>query len=63
MALRDQLSLWAENAKVILGVPSYRLYREHMARHHPERALMSEAQFFRNRQDARYGKGGGGKCC
>ncbi|RYD74825.1 MAG: putative selenoprotein, partial [Verrucomicrobiaceae bacterium] len=30
---------------------------------HPETPPMDYATFFRNRQDARYGSRGGGRCC
>jgi uncharacterized short protein YbdD (DUF466 family) len=55
-ALRD-------TARAMVGVPSYAAYRAHMAAHHPEREAMTERAFFRNRQAARYGSAGGGRCC
>jgi uncharacterized short protein YbdD (DUF466 family) len=54
---------WIEAIRLIVGVPPYRRYLEHMARHHPDRPVMSETQFFRNREEARYGGRGGGRCC
>jgi len=63
MRIAELASKFVESAKVIIGVPSYRLYCEHMRQHHPERPIMGEAEFFRNRQDARYGRGSGGRCC
>ena len=51
-----------ETARLMVGVGSYSAYREHMANAHPEQEPMSEAQFFRERQQARYG-GGQGRCC
>lgn len=59
-------ALWhaaVETARLMVGVPSYRTYTEHMAQTHPGEPVMSEAAFFRNRQEARYGGRGGGKCC
>ena len=53
----------ADVVKVIVGVPSYRIYCEHMERRHPGEAIMSAAEFFRNRQDARYARGKGTRCC
>jgi uncharacterized short protein YbdD (DUF466 family) len=46
-------------------VPSYDAYVAHMAATHPDKAPMSYAEFFRDRQDARFGaKGGSGfRCC
>lgn len=52
----------ADAVRVIIGVPSYARYCEHMAVHHPERAPMTEREFFVARQKARY-EGGQGKCC
>ena len=57
-----RLRVLAEALSVIAGVPSYRAYCEHMTQRHPDRVPMSEAEFFRNRQDARY-RGAGGRCC
>lgn len=61
--IRTSLSRLAEAIRIVVGVPSYRTYREHMARHHPTRPVMTEPEFFRNRQDARYGGKNGGRCC
>jgi uncharacterized short protein YbdD (DUF466 family) len=48
----------------MVGVPSYDAYAEHMRRTHPDRPAMTYAEFFRERQNARYGGGGGGlRCC
>jgi uncharacterized short protein YbdD (DUF466 family) len=34
-----------------------------MRLHHPDQPVMDYATFFRERQDARYGGKGGGRCC
>nr|WP_282599738.1 YbdD/YjiX family protein [Novosphingobium sp. SG707] len=47
----------------LVGMPDYDAYLAHIRAHHPDRAPMTRQEFFRNRQEARYGKGGGGKCC
>lgn len=52
-----------ETAHLMVGMPSYAAYRLHMERHHPEGPTMSEAEFFRDRQQARYGGKNGGRCC
>jgi hypothetical protein len=44
-------------------MPSYEKYRAHMAEVHPDRPIMSESAFFRDRQQARYGGRNGGRCC
>lgn len=55
-ALRDAVHL-------LVGMPSYDTYRAHMAQAHPGQPVMSEAAFFRDRQQARYGGRNGGRCC
>jgi len=53
-----------DGARLMVGQPSYDTYVAHMAMTHPDRTPMSRAEFFRNRQDARYGGGSGGfRCC
>jgi uncharacterized short protein YbdD (DUF466 family) len=52
-----------EAVRLIVGVPSYRRYCEHMAAHHPGEPVMSAARFFNARQEARYGGKNGGRCC
>ncbi|WP_103094220.1 YbdD/YjiX family protein [Novosphingobium guangzhouense] len=49
--------------RLMVGQPPYEAYLAHMARHHPEAVPMSRIEFFRNREQARYGGAGGGKCC
>lgn len=66
--IREIRRLSTETAMLMIGVPSYETYLAHMAEHHPEQKAMTYAEFFRNRQDARYGvgvKGGsrGFRCC
>ncbi|MET0226072.1 MAG: YbdD/YjiX family protein [Dokdonella sp.] len=65
VAVRDLRSFWQRAVRIgrqIIGVPDYENYLAHLRRHHPERALPSYAEFFNERQEARY-KGGGGRCC
>ncbi|WP_370655262.1 YbdD/YjiX family protein [Sphingomonas aurea] len=52
----------AQTARLMVGMPDYDAYRDHLAAHHPDRVPMTRAEFFRDRQQARYG-GGGGRCC
>ena len=52
-----------ETAHLMVGMPSYAAYRLHMEQHHPDRPPMSESEFFRDRQQARYGGKNGGRCC
>jgi uncharacterized short protein YbdD (DUF466 family) len=55
-----------QTARLMVGVPDYRCYCDHMRQLHPERVPMSEPEFFRNRMDARYGQQGDRsfrRCC
>ena len=59
-------ALWArlrETALLMIGQPSYAAYLAHMAAHHPDRAPMTRIEFFRDREQVRYGAKGGGRCC
>ena len=49
--------------QMMVGMPDYGDYVRHMATHHPHEAVMDRTQFFRERQEARYGGRNGGKCC
>lgn len=49
------------SAHMMVGLPDYDAYRQHIRIAHPEREPMSHEEFFRNRQCARYG--GAGRCC
>lgn len=51
-----------ETARLMVGQPPYEVYLAHMAQHHPDAEPMSRTAFFRNREQARYGSGGG-RCC
>lgn len=50
-------------ARLMCGIPDYDGYVAHLRRHHPERPVPSYAEFFRERQDARYGRSGNARCC
>lgn len=49
--------------RLMVGQPPYEAYLAHMAQHHPEKTPMTRVEFFRNREQARFGGAGGGKCC
>jgi uncharacterized short protein YbdD (DUF466 family) len=51
-----------DTARLAIGIPSYTTYVAHMQAKHPDRAPMTPAEFFRERQAARY-SGGSGRCC
>ena len=61
-ALRAGLQMLAHAARLAVGIPDYAAYREHMARAHPDRMPMTRDAFFRDRMDARYGRGRS-RCC
>ncbi|HEY0621620.1 YbdD/YjiX family protein [Sphingomonas sp.] len=60
--IRALLRTLRDTARLMVGLPDYEAYLRHMAAHHPDRPAMDRAAFFRDRQRARYG-GGGGRCC
>jgi len=51
-----------QSLRLMVGLPDYQTYVTHMETTHPDRAPMTYEEFFRERQEARYG-GGQGKCC
>lgn len=57
--------LLGRTAYQMVGVPDYDVYVAHMRSRHPERPVMSYSEFFRERQEARYGGGKGRpvRCC
>lgn len=50
-------------ARLMVGIPDYDDYLRHMRKNHPGNPVMDRTQFFRERQEARYGGRNGGKCC
>lgn len=66
MNLLHELYCLKQSAKrtmnLMVGVPEYETYVAHVKEKHPDRTPMTYAEFFRERQDARY-KGKVGKCC
>jgi uncharacterized short protein YbdD (DUF466 family) len=51
-----------QSVRLMVGVPEYSTYLEHMKKTHPDRPPMSYPDFFRERQEARYG-GKISRCC
>ncbi len=53
-----------QTARLMVGLPDYDNYLSHMQANHPDQPVMSYEEFFRERQDARYGgKGRIARCC
>ncbi|EPD3050800.1 YbdD/YjiX family protein [Proteus mirabilis] len=53
-------------ARMLIGIPDYDNYVQHMKDNHPDKPVMTYNEFFRERQEARYGGGdgeGGFRCC
>lgn len=54
-----------DGARLMVGMPNYETYVTHRQQNHPDEPVMTYAEFFRQRQEARYGGGGRGgfRCC
>ncbi|QIQ21517.1 YbdD/YjiX family protein [Zophobihabitans entericus] len=52
-------------ARMLIGIPDYDTYVEHIKLNHPDQPIMTYEEFFRERQQSRYGGDGKGgfKCC
>lgn len=51
-----------QSMRLMVGVPEYSTYVSHMKTTHPDQPVMSYQEFFRERQEARYG-GKVSRCC
>ncbi|HRL22161.1 YbdD/YjiX family protein [Alcaligenes sp. SDU_A2] len=60
---RDTGRYLATTLRLMVGVPDYETYLEHMRRNHPDQTPMDYSAFFRERQQARYGGRGRIGCC
>lgn len=66
--MHDKITLtlrqFSQSLRLMVGMPEYGTYVEHMRAVHPERPVMSYEEFFRERQQARYGGNGKiSRCC
>ena len=52
-----------QSMRLMVGLPEYDTYLAHMEREHPDNTAMTYEEFFRERQEARYGSGRSGGCC
>ncbi len=52
-----------QTMRLMVGLPEYSTYLTHMENTHPGQAVMSYEEFFRERQEARYGSSRAGRCC
>lgn len=63
-AMTHAIQRISQSMRLMVGVPDYSTYVEHMKVAHPDRSIMSYEEFFRERQEARYGgKGRMSRCC
>ena len=53
---------FGQSARLMVGIPEYSTYVDHMKNKHADQPMMSYQDFFRERQAARYG-GKVGRCC
>lgn len=51
-----------QSMRLMVGLPEYDTYVSHMERTHPHQTPMTYEEFFRERQEARYG-GKRATCC
>jgi len=49
-------------ARALMGAPDYERYLVHHTSHHADSPLLSRAEFFAQRQSARFGRGAS-RCC
>lgn len=56
-------SYLGQTARLMVGVPNYDTYASHQRKQHPDAPVMTYEEFFRERQEARYGGKAAGKCC
>ena len=63
--LRTLTKCVCDGARLMVGQGDYGAYAEHIRRTHPDREPMTEMEFFRNRENARFGVGNtsGFRCC
>lgn len=53
-----------QSMRLMVGMPEYSTYVTHMKDSHTDQPIMSYKEFFRERQEARYGSSGkAGRCC
>ena len=62
MTIKRSLGLAGQSLRLMVGVPEYSAYAAHMRDKHPDQAVMTYQEFFRERQTARY-EGKVGRCC
>ncbi|GAB2522492.1 YbdD/YjiX family protein [Lysobacter humi (ex Lee et al. 2017)] len=56
------LATLVQGARLAIGQPDYDRYVAHLRRHHPDHPIPAREAFFREREQARYGRGRS-RCC
>lgn len=54
---------FGQTARLMVGMPDYEVYKNHMRDNHPDQPYMTYEEFFLERLKARYEGKGTGKCC
>jgi uncharacterized short protein YbdD (DUF466 family) len=54
---------FGQATKLMIGIPDYDNYVQHMKLTHPDQIPMTYEEFFKERKDARYSGKSGFKCC
>ena len=52
-----------QTARLMVGVPNYDTYLQHMRRQHPDKTPRTYKEFYDNRVNARFGGDGSFRCC
>lgn len=58
--------LWRQvqqGARLMVGLPDYERYVDHMRTHHPDAPILDRAAFVREMQKRRYSGSGTNRCC
>jgi uncharacterized short protein YbdD (DUF466 family) len=65
LKLGDFALKFRQTVNLMVGQPDYENYVAHTARVHPDQTPMTATEFFRNREDRRFGVGNnaGFRCC
>jgi uncharacterized short protein YbdD (DUF466 family) len=65
LEFRHMVRRLAETGRLMVGVPCYDTYVAHRLENHPDEPIMTYEEFFRDRQDNRYGVKSGtmSRCC
>lgn len=65
LKLSKSLKKLTNSARLMVGQGDYEAYAEHMRRNHENLTILTPAEFFRNREEARFGGDGrrAFRCC